>query len=59
MSNQKTCNVCEEDRIEVDYHLLFYMLSYDDILRGGDDLSVTIKRAPRKLRSYVYALITH
>ena len=30
--------------------------SYDDILTGGDDLRVSLKRTRRRLSSYVYAL---
>ena len=31
----------------------------DDILKGGDDLSVTLKGTPRRLSSWLYALFTH
>ena len=64
--NIKACKVCKEGLVEDEYHLLFTCSaysaireSYDDILRGGDDLSVTLKRTPRRLSSYVYALFTH
>ena len=60
------CTVCNEGLVVDEYHLLFtcsaYSVvreSYDDILKGGDDLSVTLKRTPRRLNSYVYALVTH
>ena len=60
------CKVCKEGLVEDEYHLLFTCStysaiheSYDDILSGGDDLSVTLKRTPRRLSSYVYALFTH
>ena len=33
--------------------------SYKDTLRGSDDLNVTLKRTPRRLRSYVYSLFTY
>ena len=62
----KTCKVCKEGLVEDEYHLLFTCSaysaiheSYDDILRGGDDLSITLKRTPRRLNAYVYALFTH
>ena len=32
---------------------------YADILRGSDNLSVILKKPPRRLSSYVYALLTH
>ena len=58
--------MCKEGLVEDEYHLLFTCSaysavceSYDDILRGGDDLHVTLKRIPRRLSSYVDALITH
>ena len=55
-----------EGLVEDEYHLLFTCSaysaiheSYDEILRGGDDLSVTPKRTTRPLSSHVYALLTH
>ena len=64
--NIKACKVCKEGLLE-DEDQLFSTCSaynairksYDDILRGGDDFSVTLKRTPRRLSSYVYALFTH
>ena len=62
----KTCKVCKEGLVEDEYHLLFTCStyntireSYDDILRGGDDLSVILKRTSMRLSSYVYALFAH
>ena len=50
----KACKVCVEGLVEDEYHLLFTCVafsairkSYDDILRGDDDLSITLKRAPK------------
>ena len=50
------CKVCKEGLVEDEYHLLFTCStysaiheSYDDIISGGDDLSVTLKRTPRRL----------
>ena len=64
VSNIKVCKVCDEGLVENEYHLLFtcstYNVireSYDDILRGGDDLSVTLKRTPRRLGSICVYLI--
>ena len=61
----KTCKVCKEGLVEDEYHLLFTCSpysaireSYDDILRGGDDLSIALKRTPRRLSSYVCGLFT-
>ena len=58
--------MCKEGLVEDEYHLLFTCSaysavceSYDDILRGGDDLHVTLKRIPRRLSSYVDALFTN
>ena len=58
--NIKACKVCKEGLVEDEYHLLFTCStysaireSYDDILRGCDDLNVTLKRTPRRLSSCV------
>ena len=64
--NIKEYKIFKEGLVEDEYHLLFICSSYsairetyDYILRGGDDLSATLKRTPRRLSSYVYALFTH
>ena len=64
--NIKACKVCKEGLIEHAHHLLFTCSaysaiheSYDDILRGGDDMSATLKRTPGRLSSYVYAPYSH
>ena len=64
--NIKACKVCKEGLVEDEYHLLYICSpysaireSYDDILRGDDDLNATLKRIPRRFSSYVYALFTH
>ena len=48
------------------YHLLFTCSqysaireSYDDILRGGDDFNIILKRTPKRLSSYIYNLFAH
>ena len=52
--------------MEDEHHSLFTPFAYSvihkcygDILIGGDDLSITLKRTSRRLSSYVYALFTH
>ena len=54
-----------EGLVEDEYHLLFTCSaysairgSYDDILRGGDDLNVILKRTPRRLSLYVCLIHT-
>ena len=56
----------KDEYIKDDYHLLFTCFAYsaireshDDILRVVDDFSITLKRTPTRLSSYVYALFTH
>ena len=68
-SNVKACKVCEQGLVKDEYHLLFtcstynfisvICKNYDDILRGDDDMSVILKRTPRRLSLYAYALFTH
>ena len=64
--NVKACKVSKEGLVEDEYHFIFTCFAYSaihenyvDILRGGHDLSETLKRTPKRLRSYVYALFTH
>ena len=66
LSNTKVCKVCEEGLVEVEYHFPFIcsvysviIESFDDILRGSDESSVILKRTPKRLSSYMYALLTH
>ena len=56
--------MCKEGLVDGEYHFLFTCSaysavceSYDDILRGGYDLSLTLKRTPRGLSSCVYSHI--
>ena len=63
LSNIKACKACKEGLVEDEYHLLFTCStysaiheSYDDILRGDDDLSIIVKSTIRRLSSYVNAL---
>ena len=63
--NTKACKVCKEGLVEDEYHLLITCSacstireSYDDILRGGHDLSGTLKRTPRMLSSCVCLIYT-
>ena len=64
--NIKTCKVCKEGLVEDEYHLLFTCSaysaireSYNDILRGGDNLNIILNRTPTRLSLHVYALFAH
>ena len=66
VTNLKTCKVCNEGMVEDECHLLFTCSTYSairsryaDILRGSDNLRSILKTPPRRLSSYVYALLTH
>ena len=60
-----TCKVCGESLLEDEYHFLFTWSTYhvirenDLILRGVDNLLVTLERLSRKLSSYAYVFFTH
>ena len=54
----KACKVCKDGLVEDECQFLFTCFaynanreSYDDILRGGDDLGVILKRTSRRLTS--------
>ena len=58
--------MCKEGLVEDEYHLLFTCSaysavceSYDDILRGGDDLIITLKGTPRRLSSHMGMFYSH
>ena len=61
----ETWKVCKEGQVEDEYHLLFKCFGYsairgiyDDILRGVDNLNITLKETGKRLSSYLYALFT-